>query len=314
MAARAQETPSSPAAPQAGSANQGAQTVADAAKSLPAMDDLLATAKARQAAVEDLRKTYTYVETETGDELDSHGNKKGTQSDAYQVWMVKGVTVRQHLAHNGQPLRPEEDKKEQDRVDKEVASIKDGSYKANKGNVSVSIATLLKVVTFSNERRVEINGRPTIVFDYRGNPEAKGGDLGLEIMKKLTGQVWLDEKDAALLRMQGTLAENFRVAGGLLVNVKAGSWFDLTTEQINGEIWFPQLLKAHVDGRILLFKGFNGEGRVTYGDYRKMKTSVTILAGSQRVDGDGHPIATPPVALEGQVTPATPGEPEQTPK
>ena len=275
------------------------------AKPLPKMEDMIAHAKARQALTEDLQKTYTYKQTALADEFDSHGNKKGTHTDEYQEWMVKNVTVQQHLSHDGKPLSPDEARKEQDRVDKEVASIKNGSYKGRNGNIRVSVSALLQVATFSNERRVDVNGRPTIEFDYHGNSEAKASDLFQEVMKKVTGELWLDEEDAAVVRLDGKLDENFHIAGGLLVNVKAGSSFELTNAHINGEIWFLQHLEAHGDGRILLFKGFDGNANFTFSDYRKMKTSVTLLPGSQVIGEDGKPI--PNLQVEpGAATPEVP--------
>ena len=164
------------------------------------------------------------------------------------------------------------------------------------------MSNLLKVTTFSNERRELVNGRPTIHFDYTGDPSAKASDMAQEVMKKLTGELWLDEEDATVVRLQGKLKDNFHVGGGLLVNVKAGSWFDMNTAHLNGEIWFVQHLQAHADGRFLLFKGFNGDANITFSDYRKMKTGVTILPGSQVIGEDGKPIVEP----EAPKTPAVP--------
>ena len=55
-------------------------------------------------------------------------------------------------------------------------------------------------------------------------------------------------------------------------------------------------MQAHADGRILLLKGFDGDANFTFSDYRKMKTSVTILPGSQVIGEDGKPI--PNLAVE----------------
>lgn len=126
-----------------------------------------------------------------------------------------------------------------------------------------------------------VDGRPTLVYDYTGDPHAKADSLGEEIMRDLRGQLWVDERDDAIVRFTGRLEENFHVGGGLLVNIRQGSWIDLTQAHVNGEIWFPAEFRVHVDGRFLLLKGFNGDLRETYSDYRKMKTSVTILPGTQ---------------------------------
>ena len=122
-------------------------------------------------------------------------------------------------------------------------------------------------------------------------------------MKHLTGHIWIDEVDAATARIEGELQENFHVAGGLLVNVKKGSKFAIDYTQVNGEIWFTHVLDAHADGRILLFKGFDGNAHITFSDYRKLKTSITIQPGVRLIDENGQPVpdvldpgttATPP--------------------
>jgi hypothetical protein len=113
-------------------------------------------------------------------------------------------------------------------------------------------------------------------------------------MRQLAGTLWVDERDEAILRLNGSLQQNFHVGGGLLVNIKKGSWFDFTEAPVNGEIWFPAQFSAHVDGRFLLLKGFNGDGRDTFSEYRKLKTSVTILPGTQLVPHDNQPSPSTP--------------------
>ena len=51
---------------------------------------------------------------------------------------------------------------------------------------------------------------------------------------------------------------------------------------------------AHVDGRFLLVKGFNGDGRHIFPDYRKLTTSVTILPGTQVLEKNAPPTPEPP--------------------
>lgn len=250
---------------------------------LPDIQTVISRVRARALALEGLRKNYICTMTMTADEFSSNGSKK-THTDQYQVFYVGNTEVDQHVARDGKPLSPADAAKEQQRVDKLVAKLKSQQQKPEKDQVVISASGLLKVATFSNPRRELINGRPTLVFDYQGNPSAKADNLGQEVMRRLAGTLWIDERDDALLRFKGTLQENFHVAGGLLINIKKGSWFDSTFAPVHGEIWFPALTTAHVDGRFLLLKGFSGDGRQTFSDYRKLTTSVTILPGTQVLD------------------------------
>ncbi len=252
---------------------------------LPDIQALLTRVTARNHALETLRKSYICTMTQVADEFSTDGSKK-THTDQYQVFYVANTAVFQHISRDGKPLSTEDARKEQERVDKQVAKLKSGGNKRDKDEFRLSNA--LKDATFSDAHREVVNGRATLVFDYKGDPHAKAENLGQEIMRHLAGKLWVDEQDDAIVRFTGSLDENFRVGGGLLVNIRKGSWLDLTQSRINGEIWFPAEFTAHVDGRFLLVKGFDGDMRQTFSEYRKMKTSVTILPGT-RVLEEGSP-------------------------
>lgn len=242
---------------------------------------LLTRVRARYIALESLRKNYICTMTQVADEFSSDGSKK-THTDQYQAFYVANTEILQHTARDGKPLSPDAAKKEQERVDKLVAKLKSHGNKPDKDDFHLT--GLWNVASFSNPRRELISGRPTLVFDYKGNPDAKAKNIGEEIMRQLIGTLWIDERDDAIVRLDGTLQQNFHIGGGLLVNIKKGSRFNFTQSLINNEIWFPAELTAHIDGRFLLVKGFNGNGRQTFSDYRKLATSVTILPGTQVLD------------------------------
>lgn len=295
-------TPQAPAPP-ASSTVASPDPSPDLSAPLPDIQTLLTRVRAHSDALESLRKSYICTMTQVADEFSSDGSRK-THTDQFQAFYAENTEVLQHISHDGKPLSPEDAAKEQERVDKLVARLKSHQNKPDKDQIHLT--GLLKVATFSNPRREIINGRPTLLFDYKGNPGAKASNLGEEIMRQLAGTLWIDERDDAILRATGALQRNFHIAGGLLVNIRKGSWIDFTEAHVNGEIWFPTQLTAHVDGRFLVFKGFNGDARQTFSDYRKLKTSVTILPGTQVLEDTGTPAPEPSVPAEPAPVPPTP--------
>ena len=261
----------------------------DLSAPLPDIQTLLTRVRARYDALESLRKHYICTMTQVADEFSSDSSKK-THTDEYRAFYVNNTLVLQHISRDGKPLSPDDEKKEQERVNKLVARLKSRENKPSKDDIRLSASSLLKVATFTTPRREALNGRPTLVFDYQGDPHAQAKNLGEEIMRELAGTLWVDERDASIVRLNGTLQQNFHVGGGLLVNIRKGSWFNFTQSLVNSEIWFPTEFSAHVDGRFLLIKGFNGNARQTFSDYRKLTTSVTILPGTQVLD-DSDPLA-----------------------
>ncbi len=297
LAAAAQTSTTLPSVPTAIS-----NTPSDLSAPLPDIQTLLARVRARYDALESLRKTYVCTMTQVADEFSSNGSKK-SHTDVYQAFYVGNTEVLQHISHEGKPLSADEAQKEQQRVDKQVAKLKSQQNKPAKDEVHLSASGLLKVATFSNPRREVLNRRPVLVFDYKGDPHAPAKDLSDRIMRELAGTIWVDERDSAIVHLTGSLQENFHVAGGLLVNIKKGSWFNFTQAPVNNEIWFPAQFTAHVDGRFLLLKGFNGDARDTFSDYRKLKTSITILPGTKIVDdSNAAPSGSAPAVAEPTAT------------
>jgi hypothetical protein len=257
---------------------------------MPDLKSLLDRTKANADKWSELTKSYTCKQVVVEDDIDSKGNKKGTHTDEYQVFFVNKVELHQHLVHDGKPLSDSDAKKEQKRINKEIAEIKSNTQKKRGGGIAFHLSSLLKVTTVSQPTRVIFNGRPTIHFDFTGNSSAKADGMAEDALKLMDGSVWIDEQDAALARFEGHLKDNFHVAGGLLVNVKKDSRIEWEYKHVNGEVWFTSHFAVHGDGRFLLFKGFDFNSDTTFSDYRKMKTTVTLEPGSQVIDENGKPI------------------------
>jgi len=279
------------------------------AKPLPDLPTLLARARAHSDTSQELAKNYTCKMTVVSDDFDSKGNKKGTHSDEYQVFFVNKVEVHQHVTHDGKPLSNDDAKKEQERIDKLTADIKANKMKPS-GGTTIHISSLLKQVKAGPPVEEVVDGRPAWRFEYAGDPDAKVNDLPEQVMKKLTGTVWIDEEDASIVRITGKLAENFHVGGGLVANIKSGSHFEMESQRIHDEVWFVHHLSVHGDGRILLFKGFDFNSEVTFSDYRRMKTTVTLEPGSQVIDDNGKPVPQPDDSATPTSTPTSPGPPK----
>ena len=269
---------------------------------LPDIRTLLDRVRARYNELESLRKNYIFTITQVADEFASDGSKK-SHTDTYEAFYVANTEVRQHTSRDGKPLSAEDARKEQQRVDKEVAELKSHAAKAHRDEVKLSASGLLKVASFTNPRRELIDDRPVIVFDYTGDAHAHAENIAEQVMRQLAGTLWIDERDNAILRLTGKLQENFHVGGGLLVNIRKGSWFDFHQQPVNGEIWFPRDFTAHVDGRVLLLKGFNGDAHQSFSGYRKLRTTVTILPGSSVVVDN---TSTPQPAAPSPASPTPP--------
>jgi hypothetical protein len=248
--------------------------------------------EANQRKSEAVEKDYIYHSIETAQEVDGHGQTKKTTVTEYDIYWVNGVRVRRMVAKNGKALSQDEIAKEDARIEKESAKARERRQKGDaqgkqtdpRGNEEVTVSRLLELGAFTNPRRVQLNGRDTIAVDYTGDPKAKTRNRAEDVIRDLAGTAWIDEQDHVLTRVAGRFANAFKIGGGLIANIQKDTRFSMEQAKINGEVWLPAHFEGQGSARALLFFSFNGSGRIVNSDYRKFRTSSTILPGMTQVD------------------------------
>jgi hypothetical protein len=274
---------------------------------LPDIRELLLDVERNQRAAEDARRDYIYHVHLVEEDFDKRGDLKKSKVTDSESLTISGVRIDRTVARDGQPLTADEQKKESERIDKEVAKAKDrrakldskGKPSDTRGDEVVTASRILELGTFSNPRRVLLEGRPTIVADYAGDPSAKTHSPAETAIRDLVGTVWVDEQDHALVRGEGHMLNDFKIGGGLVLDVHKGFSFTFQTTKINNEVWLPAIVDARGSARILLFGGVNGHIHLTASDYRKFRTTSTIVGSSDALEPDNQPVpplqpATPP--------------------
>ncbi|RSL18217.1 hypothetical protein EDE15_3775 [Edaphobacter aggregans] len=270
---------------------------------LPDIPTLMHEVETHQKASEAIQKDYLFHEVATEQENDGHGGLKKIETSEYDVFWLNGVPVRKMTKKNGKDLTADEQKKEDERIDKEVAKVKERRSKADEkgeetdphGHDEVTVSRFLTLGSFTNPRRVQINGRDTIAVDYTGDPKAKTRNRFEDVIRNLAGTIWVDEQDRSITRIEGRFVNAFKIGGGLVVNIKKDTNFAFEQRKVNSEVWLPASVDAKGALRALLFYNFNGNIRVVDSDYRKFKATSTILPGISTVE---EPNSTP--------TPASP--------
>jgi len=247
---------------------------------LPDIRALMLQVQAHQRQLDKIRENYTFREVVQTDDLDSNGNVKKTETQESEVFFVNSHHIERLVKKNGKDLTPDEQKKEQDRVAKQVekaAKLEPG--KSLEGE-EPSISRILDIMKASNPRRVSWNGRDTIAFDFVGDPHAQTHGLAEDASKKIAGTLWVDEKDLQVAHMTVHFDDNFRVAGGLVATVQKGSSFEFDQALVNNELWLPTAGEAHVQARVLLVKGYRQNVRFKDSDFQRFRTDATQQAGA----------------------------------
>ena len=274
---------------------------------LPDIPTLMHEVEQHQRASETIQKDYLYHEVSTEEE-----NGKKTKTREYDVFWLNGVEVHKLTRKDGRDLTADEQKKENDRIDKEVAKARERKAKADSkgeetdshGHEEITVSRFLSLGSFTNPRRLQLDGRDTIAVDYTGDPKAKTRNRTEDAIRNLAGTIWVDEQDRSISRLEGHFVNNFKIGAGLLINVKKDTSFLFEQRKINGEVWLPARIEGQGAARVMLFVSFNGSVRVTNSDYRKFKATSTILPGLATVNDPSATEGAPSPSADSAASPA----------
>jgi hypothetical protein len=246
---------------------------------LPDAATMLREVEAHQKQLDKVREDYTFRSVQTVRQLDSKGNTKKIETEEHEVFFVNRHQVQKLVRKDGKDLSPDQARKEQERVNKEVVKITQPGY-TDPNKDEITVARLLQIVTFSKPRRVSLKGRDTIAFDFAGDEHAKTKGRDEEALKKVNGTVWIDEADREVSRMSATLDENYHVGFGLLASVAEGSNVVFDQALIRNEAWLPTAITLHLQARAFLVAGFRADIDIRFDQYRKFQTDAVQQPGA----------------------------------
>ena len=312
------QTPAQPALAvqsQPATSSQSSAT-SDAQRPLPDINTLIRQVRAQQKASWTTFRQYTYHSSNTEIDLDSHGKAKKTTSKELETVCVDVGCFPKLLEVDGKPLSDDAMKRQNDVIDSRIAWIKERNEKKAAGQplppplkikksdevgddnliFAYSVGSFLQwgpqLGTFSNVRRVDLHGRPSIAVDYMGNPQAKANSMLDGVFRNLAGTVWVDEQDHALVRIEGKVFDDYKVGGGLLADIHKGATVQMEWTKVNDEVWLPLAFSGRGSARIMVFVSHSEQLDQHWSGYRKFRTSSTILPGVAQVPG--APQATEP--------------------
>ena len=130
---------------------------------------------------------------------------------------------------------------------------------------------------------MDLNGRETIAVDYAGDPHAKTRNRAEDVIRDMAGTAWVDEQDRVLVQVEGRFVRPFKIGAGLLADIKQDTHFTFQQTKVNDEVWLPSRINAQGAARALLFFAFDGKIDIVESDYRKFRTSATILPAEAAV-------------------------------
>jgi hypothetical protein len=222
---------------------------------------------------------YAYVET---DEVRKNG--KAT-SKKYQVVYIDGSDYDLPLAIDGQPLAPEREKVELEKLRNEVMRRKAetpeerrrriAKYKKQRDENEELILDFPAAFTFQLLREETMNGYPSYVLS--GAPKKRPADASLaaKVLSGMRGTVWVEKEHFHAVRVECDVTTPVPIYG-ILARVLPGTHIGFGMTPVTDSIWLIGELSMDLRVSKLIFKSTETT-RTTYSGNRLNDLVVTEL-------------------------------------
>jgi len=211
---------------------------------------VLANLKKSQAEQE----RYVCRTTSENDITNRNGNIKSREVKQYDMFFVNGQEIHELTSKNGKPLSASDQKKESERVQQQIKKNSDEQYIAHRdAENEKQLDVLLRMVRFTNGRRIDAGGRPTLLYDLSGDPNVRPKGMEETFLHNMAGTIQIDEATGELVDLNARLGHDVKLAGGLLANLHKGFWIHVRQHRYPDGVWLTALAEGTGDARAALF-------------------------------------------------------------
>jgi len=234
----------------------------------------------------EIARNYTFLERDETRELDGSGKVKNTKNQTWDVTLLEGSRYRRLVARNDQPLSPQEQKKEEDRLRKSIEERRNETEEQRQRRIADS------------ERKQERQHEPLKelpdAFDFRliGEEALASGEVYVidatpkpgykpklplaSFFRKVKARLWIDKNDYHWAKVEvetlGTVS-----FGGFLIRLAKGCQLILDQARVNGEVWLPKSVTVRLSARLALITAVRAELSFTFSDYKKFQVDSRVV-------------------------------------
>jgi hypothetical protein len=235
------------------------------------------------------RADYTWNAEDRERHFDAHNRVTSEHQEAWETLVLDGEPYRRMLERDSKPLPAEEQKKEQEKLDRIAAKL-DKESPAERERRAAELETerqrerkfLLEVpdaFDFRLEPDEKIDGQDVWVIsatpraDY--HPKSREGAA----MLKVRGKIWIEKAGYQWVRLEGETTATISF-GWFLARLNPGGKMIFEQTRVDDGLWLPRREILKGSGRLGLVKRISEEDEVTWSNYRKFRVESKVVSSA----------------------------------
>jgi hypothetical protein len=231
-------------------------------------------------------KDYTWVARSSERRFDSNGKVKSEESSAWETIILSGEPYRRMLERNGKPLPPDELRKQQEKLDKNIAKLQHETAGQKQRRLDEYEKQRLKDRAFLREipdaydvqlaGDAKVDGRDVWVIVGTPKPGYRPKDGQAKALEKIRAKLWVDKNNYQWVRLEAESTGTISF-GLFLARLNPGAKLVFEQTRVNDEVWLPKHLFLKGTGRLGLLVKVASEQDITWNDYRKFQVNSKIV-------------------------------------
>jgi hypothetical protein len=231
---------------------------------------------------------YTWVGRSLERHFDSHDRVVSLHREAWETIILDGQPFRRMLERDGKSLPPDEQRKQQQKLDRTTARLQKETPEQKQRSAADFEKTrrrereFLLEIPDAYDLRLEgsdkVDGRDVWVVSGAPKPGYRAKSRDGAALLKIHGKMWIDKVEYQWVRLEAQTAETISF-GWFLLRLDPGATLTLEQTRVNDEVWLPKREYLRGSGRIGLVKRIAEEQEITWSDYKKFQVDSKVVTG-----------------------------------
>jgi len=231
-------------------------------------------------------RDYTWHARSAERHFDSAGKVKSEERAAWETLVLDGEPYRRMLEKNGKPLPPEEQRKEQEKLDKTAARLAHESpaekahrladYQAHRRREREFLRAIPDAFDVHLEGEAQVDGHQVWVLSGTPRPGYQAHDRETKAMLKIRGRLWVDKTTYQWVRLEAETIDTISF-GVFLARLSSGAKVVFEQTAVSDTLWLPRRLYMKGAGRIGLIKKIVMDEEINWSEYHKFDVSSRVV-------------------------------------
>ena len=229
---------------------------------------------------------YTWVGRSRERHFDSHHQVASEHREAWETVILDGRPFRRTLERDGKPLPAEEQRKQQQKLDKDTARLENETpaqkqrraddYEKGRRREREFLLEIPDAYDFRLEGNETVDGHDVWVVSGLPKPGYRAKSRDGAALLKIRGKMWIEKTGYQWVRVEAQTTETISF-GWFLARLNPGAKLVLEQTRINDEVWLPKREYVSGSGRIGLVKRVAEEEEITWSGYQKFHVDSKVV-------------------------------------